>query len=148
MRPHPTKIETAHRTQQIYRWICEGLSTGEIQRLAAESWGLSQAALERRYLPRARRLLTEDLAVDREYARSRLLAISDRILQESMARGQYGIALKALDFQAKIHGLYAEAQARAIAEAERQARESDSGFSITPEKIRQIREQVYGIYDN
>lgn len=147
MRPRASKAETDRRVTQIYRWLCDGLSTGEIQHRAAELWGLSPAALERRYLPRARRLLTEDLAVDREYARSRLLAISDRILQESMARGNYGIALKALDFQAKIHGLYAEAQARAIAEVEREARASDTGFSITPERIKMIREQVYGIYD-
>ncbi|MDZ7379381.1 MAG: hypothetical protein ONB06_08540 [candidate division KSB1 bacterium] len=146
MRPHPTKIETERRVAQIYHWICEGRSTGDIARLAAQTWGLSQSALERRYLPRARRLLSEDLAVEREYARSRLLAISDRIIEQAMGSGNYGIALKALDFQAKIYGLYAEGQARAIAEVEREVRDAP-GFSITPEKIRQIREQVYGIYD-
>lgn len=146
--PKVSSIEVLIRANLLAERIAEGYTKSALAAYARENWNVDSREFNRIYFPKACRLIIESVAADREYLIARQIAIRHTLIQRAISRGKYLWALAALDSEAKLYGLFDEGKVKALHLLDEAIKEAESGFSITPEKIRQIREQVYGIYDN
>lgn len=96
-----TKAEVEHRVHKISRMILMCSTRSQIQEFARNEWGVSRSQIDI-YIERARRIIREDYSVDRmDFIASRLGTL-DRIVQESMKRGQHSNAIGAIRLAAEL----------------------------------------------
>lgn len=135
------------RANLLAERIAEGYTKSALATYARETWGANGRDFERIF-NKACKLIIESVSADRDYLIARQIAIRHTLVQRAISRGKYQYALAILDSEAKLYGLFDEGKTRALHLLDETLKASESGFSITPEKIRQIREQIYGIYSS
>jgi len=96
-----TNSESDQRVNAVYDLLLRAHSRTQIIRFASETWGVGERQAEI-YMSRARQLM----ALDAELERPQWLAAAVARLQdyerEARAKGNLGIAIKALEDQAKL----------------------------------------------
>lgn len=101
--PHQrgTKAETIIRAKEFARIIANGGRRSDCIRFAQENWGVGEDA-SYKYLKLAREQLKADWDIERPQMVADLLSQCATLQQEARARGQYHIALGAINTAAKL----------------------------------------------
>ena len=96
-----TKSESEDRVNAIYDLLLRANSRTQIIRYAAENWELGERQTEH-YIARARELQKLDAALERpEWLVSAVARLQD-YEREARTKGNLGLAVKALETQAKL----------------------------------------------
>ena len=96
-----TKAETIIRAQEFARIIANGGRRSDCIRFAQENWGVGEDA-SYKYLKLARDQLKADWDIERPQMVADLLSQCATLQQEARAKGQYHIALGAINTAAKL----------------------------------------------
>ncbi len=96
-----TKAETIVRAQEFARIIANGGRRSDCIRFAQENWGVGEDA-SYKYLKLARDQLKADWDIERPQMVADLLSQCATLQQEARAKGQYHIALGAINTAAKL----------------------------------------------
>ncbi len=96
-----TKAETIVRAQEFARIIANGGRRSDCIRFAQENWGVGEDA-SYKYLKLARDQLKADWEIERPQMVADLLSQCATLQQEARAKGQYHIALGAINTAAKL----------------------------------------------
>jgi len=89
------------RSQQVARWLVEGLSTAEVRQRARDQWGVSHRTADR-LVAAGRAELIRGWDVHRDQMTALLLSRLDTVFREAMAAKNHGAALGAINAQAKL----------------------------------------------
>ena len=101
-----TKAELESRISQIYKLIIIGSSRQKILQYASKKWGeLSDRTVDC-YIASARKLMMQNLEIDRTVALAEELELRREIIFQAMQDKKYQIALQASDSRAKLRGLF------------------------------------------
>ena len=101
-----TKTEIEQRVSQIYKLLVIGTSRHQILQYASKKWGgLSDRSVDN-YIASARKLMMQNLEIDRAKALSEELELRREIIFRAMSDQKYQIALQASDSRAKLRGLF------------------------------------------
>jgi len=92
---------TLARSQQVARWLVEGLSTAEVHQLARKTWNVSHRSADW-LVAAARAELIRGWDVERHEMIALLLSRLDTVFREAMASKNHGAALGAINAQAKL----------------------------------------------
>ncbi len=95
---------TIARSQQVARWLVEGLSTAEVHQRARETWGVSRRSADR-LVAAGRAELIRGWDVQREEMIALLLSRLDKVFREAMEVKNHGAALGAINAAAKLSKL-------------------------------------------
>ena len=96
-----TKAELESRISQIYKLIIIGSSRQKILQYASKKWGeLSDRTVDG-YIASARKLMMQNLEIDRTVALAEELELRREIIFQAMQDKKYQIALQASDSRAK-----------------------------------------------
>lgn len=95
---------TIARSQQVARWLVEGLSTAEVHQRARETWGVSHRTADR-LVAAGRAELVRGWDVQREEMIALLLSRLDTVFRAAMAAKNHGAALGAINAAAKLSKL-------------------------------------------
>jgi hypothetical protein len=96
-----TKAESEDRVNAIYDLLLHANSRTQIIRYASENWGVGERQTEH-YIARARELQKLDAALERPEWLAAAIARLQDYEREARERGNLGIAIKALEDQAKL----------------------------------------------
>lgn len=96
-----TKAETIIRAQEFARIIANGGRRSDCVRFASEHWGVGERSCDT-YLELARQQLKADWDIERPQMVADLLSQCATLQQEARAKGQYHIALGAINTAAKL----------------------------------------------
>ena len=96
-----TKAETVIRAKEFARIIANGGRRSDCIRFAQENWGVGEDA-SYKYLKLARDQLKADWDIERPQMVADLLSQCATLQQEARAKGQYHIALGAINTAAKL----------------------------------------------
>ena len=96
-----TKAETIIRAKEFARIIANGGRRSDCIRFAQENWGVGEDA-SYKYLKLAREQLKADWDIERPQMVADLLSQCATLQQEARAKGQYHIALGAINTAAKL----------------------------------------------
>jgi hypothetical protein len=101
--PHPrsAQIDIEQRIYRVYKLICKGTSRGDIVTFGAKEWGLAPRMIDK-YIGRAKELLAEDFADDREMFALQVLGELRDLKARAMLDRQYAVALGCLSRIASI----------------------------------------------
>lgn len=96
-----TKAETVIRAKEFARIIANGGRRSDCIEFAEQNWGLKPSACNQ-YLQLAREQLKADWDIERPQMVADLLSQCATLQQEARARGQFHIALGAINTAAKL----------------------------------------------
>ncbi|MAK71885.1 MAG: hypothetical protein CMF19_07550 [Idiomarinaceae bacterium] len=96
-----TKAETELRVAEFVRIVANGGRRSDCMRYAAEQWGVSERTIDK-YLALARDQIRADWDLERPQMVADLLSQCATLQQEARAKGQYHIALGAINTAAKL----------------------------------------------
>ena len=101
-----TKTEIEQRVSQIYKLLVIGTSRHQILQYASKKWGgISDRSVDG-YIASARKLMMQNLEIDRTVALAEELELRREIIFQAMQDKKYQIALQASDSRAKLRGLF------------------------------------------
>ena len=89
------------RSQQIARWLVEGLSTAEVHLRARQAWGVSHRTADR-LLKAGRAELIAGWDIERDSMIALLLSRLDSVFAAAMAEKNFNAALGCINAQAKL----------------------------------------------
>jgi hypothetical protein len=92
---------TIARSQQVARWLVEGLSTAEVHQRARETWGVSHRSADR-LLAAGRAELVRVWQVERTDMLAMSFARLDSLFAAAMAEKNFNAALGAINAQVKL----------------------------------------------
>ena len=95
-----TKAETELRVAEFVRIVANGGRRSDCMRYAADQWGVSERTIDK-YLALARDQIRADWDLERPQMVADLLSQCATLQQEARAKGQYHIALGAINTAAK-----------------------------------------------
>jgi hypothetical protein len=105
-----TKATVLQRVEEVLTIRQAGAGFVEIRRYASEKgWGVSDRQLER-YIQESDKLLAASIEKDRPKLLALHLAQRRLLLNRTMETGDYNTALRVLQDQAKLEGLYPDAK--------------------------------------
>lgn len=136
--------EIDRRINSVFELLCQGEDSAGILQYAAKEWGVTNRQ-GYTYLTRARKLLDEQLAEQRDSLLAQELALRNRIIRDAMRAGKPQIALNAADSRAKLFGLFDAGKAQAIRALDEAIKDADEDGKVTAERLKEIR-AIYGIY--
>ena len=96
-----TKAETIVRAQNFAQIISNGGRRSDCVRYASDTWGVGERSVDT-YLGLARESLKKDFDIQREQMVADLLAQCSTLQLEARKKGQYHIALGAINTAAKL----------------------------------------------
>jgi hypothetical protein len=96
-----TKAETELRAAEFVRIVANGGRRSDCVRYAADNWGVSERTVDK-YLELARQQIRADWDLERPQMVADLLSQCATLQQEARAKGQYHIALGAINTAAKL----------------------------------------------
>lgn len=96
-----TKAETELRVAEFVRIVASGGRRSDCVRYAADQWGVSERTIDK-YLALARDQIRADWDLERPQMVADLLSQCATLQQEARAKGQYHIALGAINTAAKL----------------------------------------------
>ena len=96
-----TKAETELRVAEFVRIVASGGRRSDCMRYAADQWGVSERTIDT-YLALARDQIRADWDLERPQMVADLLSQCATLQQEARAKGQYHIALGAINTAAKL----------------------------------------------
>ena len=96
-----TKAETELRVAEFVRIVASGGRRSDCMRYAADQWGVSERTIDK-YLALARDQIRADWDLERPQMVADLLSQCATLQQEERAKGQYHIALGAINTAAKL----------------------------------------------
>ena len=96
-----TKTETELRVAEFVRIVACGGRRSDCMRYAADQWGVSERTIDK-YLALARDQIRADWDLERPQMVADLLSQCATLQQEARAKGQYHIALGAINTAAKL----------------------------------------------
>tara|TARA_Y100000004_G_scaffold188276_1_gene242167 strand:+ start:10 stop:333 length:324 start_codon:yes stop_codon:yes gene_type:complete len=96
-----TKAETELRVAEFVRIVANGGRRSDCMRYAADQWGVSERTIDK-YLALARDQIRADWDLERPQMVADLLSQCATLQQEARAKGQYHIALGAINTAAKL----------------------------------------------
>lgn len=96
-----TKAESESRVNEVYDLLLRAYSRTQIIRYAAENWDVGERQTEH-YIARARELQQIDADLERPEWLAAAIARLQDYEREARERGNLGIAIKALEDQAKL----------------------------------------------
>lgn len=96
-----TVAEVEHRVQTIARLLINCVPRSQIVRHAQETWGVKEDMTDR-YISRARELVRQDYAVERQDFLATRLGTLDKTIQEALKTNQLGVVVGALRLQAEL----------------------------------------------
>lgn len=96
-----TKAETELRVAEFVRIVASGGRRSDCMRYAADQWGVSERTIDK-YLALARDQIRADWDLERPQMVADLLSQCATLQQEARAKGQYHIALGAINTAAKL----------------------------------------------
>jgi hypothetical protein len=103
------KVETARRVQQILEIRLDGAQRHDVTKFAEEQgWKVCGRQLDR-YIRRADALLFREMDKNREQWLARHIAARSTLYARALNSGDHATALRILDSQAKLLGLFPEA---------------------------------------
>jgi hypothetical protein len=101
-----TKSEIEIRVSQIYKLLVVGTSRPQILQYASKKWGeISDRSVDS-YISQARKIMMQNLEIDRTEALAEELELRREIIFKAMQDKKYQIALSAADSRAKLRGLF------------------------------------------
>jgi len=89
------------RSQQVARWLVEGLSTAEVHHRARETWGVSHRTTDR-LLKAGRAELMAGWDIERDSMIALLLSRLDSVFAAAMAEKNFNAALGCINAQARL----------------------------------------------
>jgi hypothetical protein len=92
------------RSQQVARWLVEGLSTAEVHQRARETWAVSNRTSDR-LLAAGRAELIRGWDVERHEMIALLLSRLDTVFRAAMEAKNHGAAVGAVNLAAKLSKL-------------------------------------------
>ena len=96
-----TNVEVDARVNTVYDLLLHAYSRTQIVRYCAEEWDISERQAEN-YIARARKLQQQDAELERPEWLAAAIARLQDYEREARKRGNLGIAIKALENQAKL----------------------------------------------
>lgn len=111
--PKATKLEQATRIETVRQLILSGHEHGRICQQVSEKWGISERNA-RRYLARAQDAILQVSMPAREYVMAEHLSVRRDIRRRAREAGDLRAELAAAVDEAKLFGLYPDANVRLL----------------------------------
>lgn len=96
-----TKAEFDYRCHRVARMMAQGATRSDVTQYAASEWGKKQRAVDV-YIARAREILKEDWAQEREDYVATLLTQLNYVHKKGLETNQLAVVLGALNTAAKL----------------------------------------------
>jgi hypothetical protein len=106
--PRSTKAETEQRIEQVYKLLLGGAAFPDIREFACASeqnWAVTDTQV-RRYMTEAHRRIKERYEARADYSFSKHMLRREQLYAHAVGAGDFGTALRILDSEAKLEGLF------------------------------------------
>ncbi len=106
--PRSTKVETEQRIEQVYKMLLGGATFPDLREYAhapEQNWNVSDGQI-RRYMTAAHQLIRERYEAKADYSFNRHMLRREQLYAHAMGAGDFGTALRVLQDEAKLEGLY------------------------------------------
>jgi hypothetical protein len=106
--PRSSKVETERRVEQVYKMLLGGATFPDIREFGCapeQQWDVSDTQI-RRYMTAAHQLIRERFEAKADYSFNRHMLRREQLFAHAMGAGDFGTALRVLQDEAKLEGLY------------------------------------------